>query len=330
MRAETSTSLCYSHAQLMTALFCISRRRFRLSTALLASVMSLLASACSLIHSGTVLQTKAVDEVLVDGPRGTVLLQKAEDGWFGTAHPLSLSPIALASVFRGVHVKMTMTGKAEEGPVFSDEDIEFLSPLISTALSKATKRQVVGFRVSHVTDAGNEKTGGILYVQGRLLHLTFTHYRAQQERLGQTGTSPRLVPNPVGLNTRQLTFIPETAQRSSRNEQPDVVNTPALASVVIDYEELLTASVLQPTVPRPHPARMDQVPVINRRDQSIQPTGETAASRDTGVPLTGETGTNREVVREHATDLDALKEEVRSLQRQLSELNSQIQGTKKP
>ena len=282
--------MCHTRAQLMTAFYRIPQNRFRLGTAILASVMYLFVSACSLIHSGTLLQTKVVDQVLVDGPRGAVFLQKAEDGWFRTTHPIALSPSALETVLRGVRVLALPTNTAADARVFSDEDIEFLSPLMSSAFSKATKSQVVGFRVVHDTDAGQETTGGILYLQGRLLHVTFTHYRAQQKGTGQDSVLRRLAPNPTGLDKHQIEFSPEAARRSSRNEQPDVTAATPLASLVLDYETL-TAGLVRPSTPNA---------------TSVE------ENRDIQVPI---------MKKETERDLESLKEEMRQLQRRLDDLD---------
>ena len=250
----------------------------------MGAILCLFLSACALTHP--FIQSTGQDEVLVDNAQGTVFLQKADDGWFKTAHPRSVSPAIIASMLRGVHVKAASAGAVKIDLVFSDKDTEFLSALISTALSKADKRQVIGFRVRRGTGTESETTGGILYLQGRLLHLTFTHYRAQQERSGQAGLTPRLIPNPMGLDTHQLTFIPETAKRSSRHEQPDVISTPSLASLVIDYEELAMASGLQPTPTQPQPVRLGQSPDIQRRDQSNAPGLQESPAHSPGTDTT--------------------------------------------
>jgi|GEM_PF-2883544 len=279
----------------MITMLRMAQRRFLISTSILASMMCLMVSACSFTNS------KVVDEVLAESPRGAVFLQKAEDGWFKTAHPLSLSPPFLASIFRGVHVQVAPTKGAEGESVFSNEEAEFLSTLMSTALSKAAKSQVVGFRVHHEMDAGGVTTGGILYVQGRLLHLTFTHYRAQREQSGVLG---RIIPNPTGLDARQLSFVPEFARRSGRHEQPDVTNTPPLASLVIDYEALPT--------------------------WSAPSTGHAATAQELHGAPAGESGAAQGVVKEKDTELEVLKEEVRALQRRLSELEGSTPRVKEP
>ena len=312
--------MCHTRAQLMTAFYRIHQSRFRLSTAILASVMYLFASACSLIHSGTLLQTKAVDEVLVDGPRGAVFLQKAEDGWFRTAHPLSLNLVVLSSVFEGVHVQTSPTDKAPQERVFSEEDIEFLAPLIHTALTKAAKSQVVGFRVVHDTDAGQETTGGILYLQGRLLHVTFTHYRARPDHSEQSGALRRLHPNPTGMDKDQITFSPETARRSSRHEQPDVTVAPPLASLVLDYETLTAGSAPSPSSVESRPLRSDKVPVLREILETILPASGTAVSQDTQAGPHDTSRSVQESVRESEQELEGVKEEMRRLQRRLDDL----------
>ena len=171
--------------------------------------MGVVISACAFTT------TKVVENVLVETPRGAVFLQHAEDGWFRTAHPFALSPEVLTTVFRGVHVQPASIDAASGSRVFSDEDAEFLSPLMSTALSKATTHQVVGFRVRHDVDGGQETTAGFVYVQGRLLHLTLTHFLARPDRAEPDGRSQKLNPNPMGLDQKQITFRPEAASRSS-------------------------------------------------------------------------------------------------------------------
>lgn len=282
----------------MTPVFHMPQRRYSLSASLLACAICLGTSACTLTNS------QVVEEVLVESPRGTVFLQNAEDGWFKTAHPLSLSPALLASIFRGVHVQAAPTGRAEGDPVFSNEETEFLSALMSTALSKAAKSQVVGFRVRHDTAAGGGITGGILYVQRRLLHLTFTHYRAQGEQSGLEGVLSQTVQNSTGLDRGQLRFVPESARRSSRHEQPDITKTPPLASLAIDYEALPSWSA----------------PL----------TDQAAATQELSVAPAGALGAAHGIAKENETELEVLKEEVRALQRRLSELDLQLKNSKKP
>lgn len=284
--------------------------RFSIPALASAVCLLLLASACATTSS------KVVETTLVDSPRGAVYLQTVEESWFKAAHPLPLSPGLLTHVFRGVQAQALPGDKSTAVRIFSDEDTEFLSPLMSTALSKATKGQLVGFRVLHGTDAGSEKTAGFLYAQGRLLHLALTHYRADTGRRDIGAKPDRQFPNPRGLDQRQIGFIPEDARRSSLNEQPGLVNPPPLATVVIDYELLAER----------YP---DDTPVTHQDVQPILPAHGAAAFQEKQAAHSEEIRSVKELVMKKATELDALKEEVRTLQRRLAEVEAEGQKAKK-
>lgn len=292
-------SCFYTAAQPVTTVFYMAQRRLQLGTSVvLASVIYLITAACAFTN------TKVVDNVLVDTPRGSVFLQTAEDGWFKTAHPLSLSPAFLSSVFHGVYLKTAKTGRDDGDQVFSDGEAKFLSTTMSAALAKAASRQVIGFRVRRETETGAETTAGILYVQGRLLHLTFTHYRAREGLSNQPDISHQLIPNSTGSDMGQLSFDPDSVRRSSRHEQPDVTKTPPIASVVLDYQALPFWRVV--------------------------PTDGDETTHSTPSTLHGTSDGTEEARREEETELESLREEVRSLRRRLLEIDLHLQHSKTP
>ena len=301
-------------------------KSIRFSIPVLAGALCLLATACATTSP------KLVEAILVDGPRGSVYLQKGgEDSWFKAAHPLYVSPRLLTHMFRGVEVLALPADKTTARRVFSDEDTEFLSPLISTALSKATKGQLVGFRVHHGTNAARDSTGGVLYVQGRLLHLSLTHYRADTGRR-EIGAKPDpQFPNPRGLEPRQIGFIPEAARRSSLNEQPDLVNPPPLATVVIDFELLAKGLEPQSASGQSQPLYLypDVEAATQQALQSIIPANGVAISQETQAAHAEEVRSLKEDVMKKTTEVDAVKEEVRALQRRLAEVQAEAQQAKK-
>lgn len=312
----------------MTFIFQNMNRRTQIVRTLITTIMGLLLTACTFTQSFT--QSKVPDEVFVDIPRGAVFFQTAEDGWFRTTHPFDLSSELLAAVFRGIHVQISPTNPDPGERVFSDENTEFLSPLMSIALSKATKSQVVRFRVLHELDGSQETTGGILYIQGRLLHLTLTHFRARHEGLGRDVTSQLLTPNPTGLSQQQIRFSPQAATRSSRNEQPNVIATPPLVSLVIDYEALIEMTALPPRAVRSAPLGSDKLSVIRQTMEPIFQPSRTQVSRD---PQDSADGISRGVQipgLEKKDELEALKDEVHRLHRKLLELERNAPTAKQP
>ncbi|MBK8275163.1 MAG: hypothetical protein IPK92_04830 [Nitrospira sp.] len=296
----------------------------RLKVFALFGALYLITGACAFAKSRT------VDEVLVDNPHGAVFLQKAEDGWFRTAHPFDLSPEVLSTVFQGVGVLVSSTDRATDHRLFSDEEAEFLSTQISAALSKATKSQVVGFRVMHDMEGRQEATGGIFYVQGRLLHLTLTHYRARHEHSERTDKLGRSHSNPTGLAKHQIVFSPESAKRSSRNEQPDVIASPPLASLVLDYEALITESSLSPASVHSRPIRPDKASVFQQIVEPMFPMNGDPASHDGRTILDEASHATLAPAAGKEGEIEALKEEVRILQRRLSQLDGELQKSKKP
>ncbi|MBS0168173.1 hypothetical protein ACYX34_18005 [Nitrospira sp. CMX1] len=277
--------------------------RKRVGIPFLLSGLCLFISACA--TSGTV-----EDTIFSDGPRGAVLLQHVDDSWFTTAHPVSVSPLLLTHMLRGVQVQPAPDDQTTALRVFSDEEIAFLSPLMSTALSKATKNQLVAFRVAQSTDPGGAMTGGLLFTRGRLLHLWLTYYRAPNIRTDAGTTLDRQARNPQGLAPRQLRFVPETAQRSSHNQQPDVIDPPPLATLVIDYTMLATVLNLPSEVAPAQPLS---------GDAPLPPDHGIPAAQATRTSPSEETRVLKELVEKQAIELDALKEDMRALRRRLSE-----------
>lgn len=288
-------------------------KRSSVGVPLLASVVCLFISACS--TSRTV-----EDTVYADGPRGAVLLQHVDDSWFKTAHPVSVSPLVLTHVLRGVQVQAMPEDPTIGERVFSDEEIAFLSPLMSTALSKATKSQLVAFRVTQGADPGGATTGGLLFTRGRLLHLWLTHYRANRAGTTSGATLDRQARNPQGLTPGQLLFVPDTAQRSSHHQQPDVIDPPPLATLVIDYPTLATVLNLPAETTLSQPHHGDGPPRTHIDTQSVQPSHERPSSHD--IPTSEETQALKDMVKEQALELDALKQDMRVLRQRLSEMGA--------
>jgi hypothetical protein len=299
-------------------------KHLRLSLAALAGALCLCVSACAT-------SPKVVDTIFADGPRGAVYLQSVEDSWFKAAHPLFMSPLLLTHVFRGVQVQVLPNDTTTAMRVFSDEDAEFLSPLISTALSKAMKGQLVGFRVLRGTDAGSETTSGVLYVQGRLLHLALTHYRASIERGDSGAKLDRPSRNPRGLEPGQIGFVPETARRSSLNEQPDLLNPPPLATLVIDYGLLATGVEPSSSTPGQAQPLFSDSPAVMSQDAppSMQSADGAVMSHETQVAQTEEMRAVKALVMQQTVELDALKEDMHAMQRRLAELEVEAEKTKK-
>ncbi len=184
--------------------------------------LCLLVSGCSSLSGGSSIHSSA---------KGSVQLQEVADWSFEASHPVLIDLPTMLKVVKGLSVedlsvtsnKMPASG-GKPMRAFSDEEAEFLAPLLAHGLSQAKPEQIIGFTVSSSAGSGAEPTVGTLYVQGGAIHLTVNTSK------GKKG----------------LTFFPVTAARIEK------ARTPGSVSMVIDYQALAKT-------PMPGPASITTV-----------------------------------------------------------------------
>ncbi len=295
--------------------------------------------------------------IIHESPKGSVYLERASDRSFQAAHPIKLDPSLITRVLRGVQVqeKSSLQTLFSSHPkvvrTFSDEDAEFLAPLVATALSQAASDQHIGFRLTYpatgrsisggvgagvgssdppLSSLGPETTSGTLYAYGRSLYLTLTQFRHTPERPDTINMANRRIPDPTGLNQREVLFVPEMARKPDSYQQSWLLGESSLTTLVIDYEFLakLPSTQLEPA------AHQEATPLSTQETQLPQ-----SAQSGLGKQVEGETATSeelrsmKELVIKKDMELEALKEELRSLRRQLTEREAELQkpkGKKKP
>jgi len=131
-------------------------------------------AACALIVTGCTSGTK-----LAHNSAGSVYLEEVSDWSYEASHPAVIDRLTMAKVLKGLYRNDDMSGSSRMSAggskpmrMFSDEDAEFLSPLLAQGLSKANPEQLVGFRISSSAGSGSEPTTGSIYVQKGLIYLT--------------------------------------------------------------------------------------------------------------------------------------------------------------
>ncbi len=216
--------------------------------------------------------------MLYDTPDGQVLLEQVvsrgstavfrDKQELGASHPIMLDASILARVLQGLtfqnSTRAIATGTTASNPdsntmpLFTEQEIAFLAPRLSEALSRATPSQFVAFRLpraSHPipdtgsqTDAAEEQTAGALYAYGRSIHLTVTAW----PRSEASGTADKAA----------LAFSPTSALRPDAYRRSALPFPNNLPSFVVDYRKLPTTpirtvtaeSVTPQTPPQPSPA----------------------------------------------------------------------------
>jgi hypothetical protein len=269
------------------------------------ALLCLVCAAC-----GTTGQTGTI---LFDDPRGTVSLQTISDQSIQATHPITLEPTLLAQVLTGMTVQdqergiqKLFIGRLSPVPVFSDDQIQFLAPLLAEGLRTATPNQRIEYRVQTTHEGSmfessiTETTAGSLYAYGRQLYVILSQYRYSPARtnLNVNDTANRMRgPDFSGLRDRIVLFTPSTAQRSDALDPP-TGGKPTDRFLVIDYQ-LLQAAPAAATAGQTAP-RMERTSPM--RESPLGTSASEAPAQSTEAL---------------AQEVETLKKELQSIQKQL-------------
>jgi hypothetical protein len=224
---------------------------------ILLTLLCLAGTACS--------TTAPTGKILFDDPRGTVSLQTISDRSIKANHPINLEPALLSQLLTGMELQNDGAGEHNvrgfqtliEGkdalifPVFSDDHVQFLAPLLAEGLRTANANQSVEFRVVTTTEGSNrfqspttETTLGSLYTYGRQLYVILSqyNYNPMQTNLNFAEQTHRSQ-DPLdysGLKHRTLRFTPKAALRTD-SPDPPTMGKPTDRFIAVDYQLLQQA-----------------------------------------------------------------------------------------
>jgi len=200
--------------------------------------------------------------------------------------------------------------------IFSDEDAEFLAPLLANGLSQAKPEHLVGFTVSSSAGSGAEPTAGTLYVQGGSLYLSLSPVRGR----------------------KVSAFIPAVAARIEK--APSFAAVSGGMSVIIEYQLLAkhaSGSLPVGNARQPAAAPVAGMPVVKhsgntepiRSMSASNPAESVAADMSTDELLSkklDELRQAREVNKMKQTEIAMLKKEAEWMKRELRERSEEIKA----
>ncbi len=144
--------------------------------------------------------------------KGSVYLKEIADWSFEASHPAMIDQMTMLKVIKGVvtdsTAKMPASG-SKPMRMFSDEDAEFLAPLLAQGLSQAKPEQIVGFKVSPSAGSGAEPTAGTLYVHNGSIFLTLASAQNMKSSGFVPGSVARLekAPSFVAMGSDAMTLV---------------------------------------------------------------------------------------------------------------------------
>ena len=246
-------------------------------TLLVAVPLCLFPLGCSSLNTVTTIHQSA---------KGSVALEEVTDWSFEASHPTMIDSTTIAKALRGVQrddtqpvsTKMSVGG-GKPMRVFSDEDVEFLAPLLAQALSHAKPEQIVGFRLSSSAGSGSEPTAGTLYAQRTSLYLTLTQYQGKPTKSGSSWFGRQ---SADGKFVKAIGFIPATAGRVETASTTVSQGQPNASTIVIDNQALAKTGGVLPVSAIAAPSRPSPVPAATTVGMAEQPTAITASSQGQG------------------------------------------------
>ncbi len=229
------TNICARFAPPMCPPLHHSIIRCQLKSLLLLTIVCLIGTACS--------TNSQTGNAISEDPRGAVSLQAMGDPSIQASHPIHLEPALIARVLSGMQIQERqrglqelLGGSASAVPVFSVDEVQFLTPRIVKALATAGTGETVAFLVKsprqgtgRLEHSVTETTAGSLYAYGLSLYVTLSQYRYAPTQPNDTDPARRRLLDSSGLSNRTLLFTPSAAQRS------DSFHPPAGGSPLTDF-----------------------------------------------------------------------------------------------
>jgi hypothetical protein len=274
-----------------------SKRKLSRKPSFLLALLCLVCTACS--------TTAQNSKIIFEDQRGTVSLQTMPDQSMQATHPISMEPALIAQILTGIEVQSQerglqglFAGHSTPVPAFSDDQIQFLAPLLAEALRTAAPDQRVAYRL-HTTLEGSmlessttETTAGSLYAYGRQLCVILSQYRYSPTRtnmkLSDSAYKARR-PDSSGLQDSIVLFTPRAAQRSDSIDPPGGLQTTD-RFLAIDYQLLQHA------------------PAAATAGKTAPISGSSAGA--------GTSGASAQSTEALAQEVEALKKEMQSLKQQ--------------
>ncbi|MEP6891527.1 MAG: hypothetical protein ABI955_12615, partial [Nitrospirota bacterium] len=252
-------------------------------------------------------------------------LQTMPDQSVQATHPITLEPTLIAQVLKGMAVQdqergiqRLLAGRSTPVSVFSDDQIQFLAPLLAEGLRTAAPTERVAYRVqttrkgSILESSITETTAGSLYAYGRQLYVILSQYRYAPTRanLNVNDTAYRMSrPDSSGLRDRILLFTSSAALRSDAFDPPTGKESTD-RFLAIDYQLL------------------QQVPTAATAEQTAPQTGRTSPVRESPTSA-GPSDAPAHTTEALAQEVEALRKELQSVQKQLGDQPAKPDSPKK-
>jgi hypothetical protein len=210
-------------------------------------------SACSFVPT--------VQTPIHQSEQGAIALRTFSDPEFKASHPKTLASTIMLQVLQGLRVqeqKSTLakliTGDVPPAPAFSQDQILYLAPILTSAFSQATAEEQVTFLLTNNSSNEITHTEGALFIEDSFLYLSISQYRTPS-------TQPALLSKPTSSFNRpkewELKFYPISALRN-QTDRVRVSNDDTILNMLhIDFNRL--AQPAESNCPQKRGGRLERI-----------------------------------------------------------------------
>ncbi len=250
---------------------------------------------------------------VAQGSKGNVYLEEVADWSFEANHPAVIDQATMMKVIKGLYSEdgssRMSAGGSKPMRIFSDEDAEFLSPLLTQGLAKAKPEQLVGFRVSSSAGSGYEPTAGSIYVKNGSIYMT----------IAKGGTVSG--------------FSPDSVARTEAAPSYAAGGTLGATSTVIDYMALakapssaaLPVAKAQPKPPAP-PAAMAVAPAPAAKTQPVSTVASPSIGAGAPAVEAAQVDKAKETIAKKDSEINMLRKESEWMKRELRDRDEEIKA----
>ena len=245
----------------------------------------------------------------------SVHLEKVTDWSFEASHPAVIDQLTITKIVKGLYRTDSQSGSSRMSAgggkpmrIFSDEDAEFLTPLLAQGLSKAKPNQLVGFRVSSSAGSGSEPTTGSIYVLNGSIYLTI-----------------RKGAKPTG-------FMPESAARTEPAPAYAADGALGAMAMIIDYHALAKAP-MPAAMPIARATPITPIAPLSAAAPAKAQTVSDSAGQEAGqnelmAQKLSELGKAKEALAKKDTEINMLRKESEWMKRELRERDEEMKAIK--
>jgi hypothetical protein len=253
-----------------------------------------------------VLSGCASGTILAHNAKGSVYLEEVTDWSFEASHPAVIDQLTITKIVKGVYGNDNQSGSLRMSAggskpmrTFSDEDAEFLSPLLAQGLSKAKPEQLVGFRISSSAGSGSAPTTGSIYVQKGSVYLT------------------------IGKGGKPTVFMPESAAHTEPAPAYAAGGAAGAMTMIIDYHALAKAPM-----PAAMPSAKTTAGAPPKGQAVSDSSGQEFGQTELLAQKLNELGKAKEALAKKDTEITMLRKESEWMKRELRERDEEMKAIK--